>query len=235
MGTRSAGLEMEPRRRGDLILKTCACVRVFEIPSLIGGRAGSYHASGSGPAHQQSSHEGSLGHHFKTGRLLLRDAGSSPSRKSQFPGGSRAFGRVEACARLESPAVRREVHCVRRVCCQSHARARRHGGEDRLTDPCGFGSDRGSSRTPVRTEQAERLRTAIDTSTSCQVISCGATRGAMVKPKPAPSERRGSPLVLKELQQHPLPPLWPSMGAQNETQAHSDAAARDSAGLESNP
>ena len=86
MGTRSAGLEMEPRRRGDLILETCACVRVFEIPSLIDGRAGSYHASGSGPAHQQSSHEGSLGHHFKTGRLALRDAGSPPLRKSQFPG-----------------------------------------------------------------------------------------------------------------------------------------------------
>ena len=46
MGTRSAGLEMEPRRRGDLILKTCVYVRVFEIPSLIGGRAGSYHALG---------------------------------------------------------------------------------------------------------------------------------------------------------------------------------------------
>ena len=120
--------------------------------------------------------------------------------------------------------------CWLREPCARASRARR-----RLADPCGFGSDRGSSRTPVRTEQAERLRTAIDTSTSCQVISCGATRGAMVKPKPAPSERRGSPLVLKELQQHPLPPLWPSMGAQNETQAHSDAAARDSAGLESNP
>ena len=90
MGTRSAGLEMEPRRRGDLILKTCACVRVFEIPSLIDGRAGSYHASGSGPAHQQSSHEGSLGHHFKTGRLMVEDAGSSPLRKSQFPGGDPA-------------------------------------------------------------------------------------------------------------------------------------------------
>ena len=75
IGTLSAGLEMEPRRRGDRILKTCAHVRVFEIPSLIDGRAGSYHASGSGPAHQQSSHEGSLGHHFKTGRSLLRDAG----------------------------------------------------------------------------------------------------------------------------------------------------------------
>ena len=100
MGTRSAGLEMEPRRRGDLISKTCAVVRVFEIPSLIGGRAGSYHASGSGPAHQQSSHEGSLGHHFKTGRLALRDAGSSPLRKSQFPGGSRAFGQDWACARF---------------------------------------------------------------------------------------------------------------------------------------
>ena len=35
MGTRSAGLEMEPRRRGDRILKTCAHVRVFEIPSII--------------------------------------------------------------------------------------------------------------------------------------------------------------------------------------------------------
>ena len=56
MGTRSAGLEMEPRRRGDRILKTCAHVRVFEIPSLIGGRAGSYHASGSGPAHQRPIH-----------------------------------------------------------------------------------------------------------------------------------------------------------------------------------
>ena len=78
IGTLSAGLEMEPRRRGDLILKTCAYVRVFEIPSLIWSRAGSYHASGSGPAHQQSSHEGSLGHHFKTGRFMLGDAGSSP-------------------------------------------------------------------------------------------------------------------------------------------------------------
>ena len=46
IGTRSAGLEMEPRRRGDRILKTCVYVRVFEIPSLIGGRAGSYHALG---------------------------------------------------------------------------------------------------------------------------------------------------------------------------------------------
>ena len=35
MGTRSAGLEMEPRRRGDRILKACAHVRVFEIPSII--------------------------------------------------------------------------------------------------------------------------------------------------------------------------------------------------------
>ena len=78
IGTLSAGLEMEPRRRGDRILKTCAHVHVFEIPSLIDGRAGSYHASGSGPAHQQSSHEGSLGHHFKTGRFMLGDAGSSP-------------------------------------------------------------------------------------------------------------------------------------------------------------
>jgi hypothetical protein len=38
MGTRSAGLEMEPRRRGDLILKTCACVRVFEIPTVSSSR-----------------------------------------------------------------------------------------------------------------------------------------------------------------------------------------------------
>ena len=85
IGTLSAGLEMEPRRRGDRILKTCACVRVFEIPSLIDGRAGSYHASGSGPAHQQSSHEGSLGHHFKTGRFLPRDAGSSREGNANFP------------------------------------------------------------------------------------------------------------------------------------------------------
>ena len=125
IGTLSAGLEMEPRRRGDRILKTCARVRVFEIPTVSSSRGVLSRAgSVSGPAHQQSSHEGSLGHHFKTGRLLLRDAGSSPSRKSQFPGGSRAFGRVGACARLESPAVRREVHCVRRVGCQSRARAR---------------------------------------------------------------------------------------------------------------
>ena len=41
IGTRSAGLEMEPRRR-----MVPAHVRVFEIPSLIGGRAGSYHALG---------------------------------------------------------------------------------------------------------------------------------------------------------------------------------------------
>ena len=59
IGTLSAGLEMEPRRR-----MVPAHVRVFEIPSLMCGRAGSYHASGSGPAHQQSSHEGSLGHHL---------------------------------------------------------------------------------------------------------------------------------------------------------------------------
>ena len=38
IGTRSAGLEMEPRRRGDRILKTCAYVRVFEIPSLSSSR-----------------------------------------------------------------------------------------------------------------------------------------------------------------------------------------------------
>ena len=38
IGTRSAGLEMEPRRRGDLILKTCACVRVFEIPTVSSSR-----------------------------------------------------------------------------------------------------------------------------------------------------------------------------------------------------
>ena len=41
IGTRSAGLEMEPRRR-----MVPAHVRVFEIPSLIAGRAGSYHALG---------------------------------------------------------------------------------------------------------------------------------------------------------------------------------------------
>ena len=45
IGTLSAGLAMEPRRRGDLIVKP-VFVRVFEIPSLIGGRAGSYHALG---------------------------------------------------------------------------------------------------------------------------------------------------------------------------------------------
>ena len=28
MGTRSAGLEMEPRRRGDLIMYLCACTRL---------------------------------------------------------------------------------------------------------------------------------------------------------------------------------------------------------------
>ena len=38
IGTLSAGLEMEPRRRGDLILKTCACVRVFEIPTVSSSR-----------------------------------------------------------------------------------------------------------------------------------------------------------------------------------------------------
>ena len=38
IGTLSAGLEMEPRRRGDLILKTCVYVRVFEIPSLSSSR-----------------------------------------------------------------------------------------------------------------------------------------------------------------------------------------------------
>ena len=38
IGTLSAGLEMEPRRRGDLILKTCAHVRVFEIPSVSSSR-----------------------------------------------------------------------------------------------------------------------------------------------------------------------------------------------------
>ena len=63
MGTRSAGLEMEPRRRGDLIIVP---VRMYASSksrrSVV--RAGSYHASGSGPAHQQSSHEGSLGHHL---------------------------------------------------------------------------------------------------------------------------------------------------------------------------
>ena len=64
MGTRSAGLEMEPRRRGDLILKTCVYVRVFEIPSLIAGRAGSYHASGSGPAHQRPAHGAWAGRHL---------------------------------------------------------------------------------------------------------------------------------------------------------------------------
>ena len=38
MGTRSAGLEMEPRRRGDRILKTCVYVRVFEIPTVSSSR-----------------------------------------------------------------------------------------------------------------------------------------------------------------------------------------------------
>ena len=79
IGTLSAGLEMEPRRRGDLIMCTCAHVRVFEIPTVSSSRGVLSRAgSVSGPAHQQSSHEGSLGHHFKTGRLLPRDAGSSP-------------------------------------------------------------------------------------------------------------------------------------------------------------
>ena len=64
---------------------------------------------------------------------MVEDAGSSPLRKSQFPGESRAFGLDGACARLESPAVRREVHCVRRVVCQSRARAPAGGGEDWLT------------------------------------------------------------------------------------------------------
>ena len=54
-------------------------------------------------------------------------------RASRFPGGSRAFGRVGACARLESSAVGRKVRGVRRVGCQSRGRARRGGGEDRLT------------------------------------------------------------------------------------------------------
>ena len=51
-----------------------------------------------------------------------------------------------------------------------------------------FGSDKGPWRTLVRTEQAERLLTAIDASMSCQVISCGSTRGAMVKTSPRQSK-----------------------------------------------
>ena len=50
-----------------------------------------------------------------------------------------------------------------------------------------FGSDKGPWRTLVRTEQAEPMLTAIDASMSCQVISCGSTRGAMVK--------RGAPIA----------------------------------------
>ena len=103
MGTRSAGLEMEPRRRGDLIIVP---VRMYassksrrsRVSRGVLSRAGSV----SGPAHQQSSHEGSLGHHFKTGRLALRDAGSSPEGKANFPAIPAPCVEVGACARFRS-------------------------------------------------------------------------------------------------------------------------------------
>ena len=63
MGTRSAGLEMEPRRRGDLIIVP---VRMYASSksrrSVV--RAGSYHASGSGPAHQRPAHGAWAGRHL---------------------------------------------------------------------------------------------------------------------------------------------------------------------------
>ncbi len=86
MGTRSAGLEMEPRRRGDLIIVP---VRMYASSksrrSVV--RAGSYHALGvslapriNGPATERT-----IGSSFVNGALYVADAASHESISRRIP------------------------------------------------------------------------------------------------------------------------------------------------------
>ena len=87
MGTRSAGLEMEPRRRGDRILKTCACVRVFEIPSVTSFARGPITRVALAPRINGPATERTLGSSFVNGALIA--AGRWFITLGRFPGGSR--------------------------------------------------------------------------------------------------------------------------------------------------
>ena len=84
MGTRSAGLEMEPRRRGDLILKTCACVRVFEIPSLSSSR-GVLSREWLWPRASTAHSLLMVGSSFVNGALIAAGRWFITPRKSNFP------------------------------------------------------------------------------------------------------------------------------------------------------
>ena len=194
-------------------------MRVFEIPSLIAGRAGSYHASGSGPAHQRPAHGAWAGHHFKTGRFLLRDAGSSLKEKPI----SRRIPRLRSSRGLRAFPGREMRQRSRGRCVASRllpcARASRAAAK--MCDPSAYSLRLASLRTLVRTEQAERLRTAIDALTSCQVISCRPTRGAMVK--------RGAPIAWPRVFENSNPQQLAAAdhrgGGGGKTQAHSDGEA----------
>ena len=85
-----------------------------------------------------------------------------------------------------------------------------------------FGSDRGSSRTPVRTEQAEPMRTAVDASNCCQLCRAGCTFRSDER---ASSLRgvAGGRVFERKLQQHPLPTRRPPIGTlRRKNAAHSD-------------
>ena len=140
MGTRSAGLEMEPRRRGDLILKTCAHVRVFEIPSVTSFARGPITRVALAPRINNPATKVRWVIILKRGALCWGTLVHHPKEKSvsrQIPRlrssrGLRAFPEREHRQRSDGKFVASLRPAVR-------ARGRRR----RLADPCGFGSDKG--------------------------------------------------------------------------------------------
>ena len=108
MGTRSAGLAMEPRRRGDRILKACAHVRVFEIPSIIVFLGGPITRVALAPRINNPATKVRWVIILKRGALCWGTLVHHPKEKSV----SRQIPRLRSSRglrALESPAVRREV------------------------------------------------------------------------------------------------------------------------------
>ena len=158
---------------------------------------------------------------------MLRDAGLSPL--GRFPGGSRAFGRVGACARFLGERSASGPAGGRGVSAASRARARRGGGEDWLTHvvwqrqrPVADAGSYGASRGDADSNRHLKM---------LPVISCRPHARSDGQTRRANRRGLGFSKTLVSLQQHPLAPtaLTIDRCGGGKTQAHSDGerAARE--------
>ena len=193
----------------------CAHVRVFEIPSLSSSRGvlsreWLWPRASTAPliatdwaviCKRGASCCGTLVHHL---------------RKSQFPGGSRAFGRVGACARFLGVRCASGPAGGRGVSAASRARARRGGGEDWLTHVvwqrqravADAGSD-GAGRAAADSIDAQKLPVSVPLHARSVV-------------------KRGPPIACLNFGSCRPAHRWTATGRRREDTAHSDGAARES-------